>query len=176
MVETIKNLVQMNGLKSNKVPLYEEHVQKSELKNFSNLRVQPTRGVLLSKIITCEKKDIDIEVDVSKIINFISSNEDFIAKCLSVLIDTAIDLVEGLSKPAVKVEILSAEKNTTFVIVNNYSGNLADIKEKFTGGNGERIEVSKVIKMMSYEHNIKYDLYYDDEKVKQTMHIKNFHN
>ncbi|MGL4107368.1 GHKL domain-containing protein [Clostridium sp. LP20] len=151
-----------------------------DVSSFSNLRVPSTRGAILAKIIMCENRGISIRVSVPNLINFISSNELIISRCIGIIIENAIEATENCLNPFVNISCIKKGNATSFIVESNYNKNIIDsnsLLDDFYFSNDENgfVCLHDVRNLLAYESNVIFDSVVLDDIVKRTLHITAFY-
>ena len=151
-----------------------------DVSSFSNLRVPSTRGAILAKIIICENRGISIRVKVPKLINFISSNELIISRCIGIIIDNAIEATEYCVNPFINISFMKNGNTTSCIVESNYNKDISDsnnVLDDFHFSNYEDgfVCLHDVSNLLAYENNVIFENVVIDDIVKRTLHIRAFY-
>ncbi len=122
------------------------------------IKIPTLKGLISSKIITAQAKDIKTRIEIIEDINELSINLIDICRIIGILFDNAIEATEICDSKFIEFLVLKNENSVTFIISNSCSEDTPPIykiyeKDFSTKGQGRGIGLKSVRDIISENYN-----------------------
>lgn len=126
----------MDGLKTyfndNIVPM-KDNLQMNSIKinGTDNLKVRAIKGLVTTKILQAQEKNIPISIEVPELIDHIEMNTVDLSRIIGIIIDNAIEASEELEDALIRIAFINVETSVMFIVMNKCKENMPKIHELF---------------------------------------------
>ncbi|WP_145438919.1 quorum-sensing sensor histidine kinase AgrC [Staphylococcus hominis] len=126
----------MDGLKTyfndNIVPM-KDNLQMNSIKinGTDNLKVRAIKGLVTTKILQAQEKNIPISIEVPELIDHIEMNTVDLSRIIGIIIDNAIEASEELEDALIRIAFINVETSVMFIVMNKCKEDLPKIHELF---------------------------------------------
>lgn len=126
----------MDGLKTyfndNIVPM-KDNLQMNSIKinGTDNLKVRAIKGLVTTKILQAQEKNIPISIEVPELIDHIKMNTVDLSRIIGIIIDNAIEASEELEDALIRIAFINVETSVMFIVMNKCKENMPKIHELF---------------------------------------------
>ena len=126
----------MDGLKTyfndNIVPM-KDNLQMNSIKinGTDNLKVRAIKGLVTTKILQAQEKNIPISIEVPELIDHIEMNTVDLSRIIGIIIDNAIEASEELEDALIRIAFINVEKSVMFIVMNKCKEDMPKIHELF---------------------------------------------
>lgn len=126
----------MDGLKTyfndNIVPM-KDNLQMNSIKinGTDNLKVRAIKGLVTTKILQAQEKNIPISIEVPELIDHIEMNTVDLSRIIGIIIDNAIEASEELEDALIRIAFINVETSVMFIVMNKRKEDMPKIHELF---------------------------------------------
>ncbi|MCI2902150.1 quorum-sensing sensor histidine kinase AgrC [Staphylococcus hominis] len=126
----------MDGLKTyfndNIVPM-KDNLQMNSIKinGTDNLKVRAIKGLITTKILQAQEKNIPISIEVPELIDHIEMNTVDLSRIIGIIIDNAIEASEELEDALIRIAFINVETSVMFIVMNKCKEDMPKIHELF---------------------------------------------
>lgn len=126
----------MDGLKTyfndNIVPM-KDNLQMNSIKinGTDNLKVRAIKGLVTTKILQAQEKNIPISIEVPELIDHIEMNTVDLSRIIGIIIDNAIEASEELEDALIRIAFINVETSVMFIVMNKCKEDMPKIHELF---------------------------------------------
>lgn len=126
----------MDGLKTyfndNIVPM-KDNLQMNSIKinGTDNLKVRAIKGLVTTKILQAQEKNIPISIEVPELIDHIEMNTVDLSRIIGIIIDNAIEASEELEDALIRIAFINVETSVMFIVMNKCKEDMSKIHELF---------------------------------------------
>ncbi|MFZ7905599.1 quorum-sensing sensor histidine kinase AgrC [Staphylococcus hominis] len=126
----------MDGLKTyfndNIVPM-KDNLQMNSIKinDTDNLKVRAIKGLVTTKILQAQEKNIPISIEVPELIDHIEMNTVDLSRIIGIIIDNAIEASEELEDALIRIAFINVETSVMFIVMNKCKEDMPKIHELF---------------------------------------------
>lgn len=126
----------MDGLKTyfndNIVPM-KDNLQMNSIKinGTDNLKVRAIKGLVTTKILQAQEKNIPISIEVPELIDHIEMNTVDLSRIIGIIIDNAIEASEELEDALIRIAFINVETSVMFIVKNKCKEDMPKIHELF---------------------------------------------
>ena len=126
----------MDGLKTyfndNIVPM-KDNLQMNSIKinGTDNLKVRAIKGLVTTKILQAQEKNIPISIEVPELIDHIEMNTVDLSRIIGIIIDIAIEASEELEDALIRIAFINVETSVMFIVMNKCKEDMPKIHELF---------------------------------------------
>lgn len=126
----------MDGLKTyfndNIVPM-KDNLQMNSIKinGTDNLKVRAIKGLVTTKILQAQEKNIPINIEVPELIDHIEMNTVDLSRIIGIIIDNAIEASEELEDALIRIAFINVETSVMFIVMNKCKEDMPKIHELF---------------------------------------------
>ncbi|MGX0674376.1 quorum-sensing sensor histidine kinase AgrC [Staphylococcus hominis] len=126
----------MDGLKTyfndNIVPM-KDNLQMNSIKinGTDNLKVRAIKGLITTKILQAQEKNIPISIEVPELIDHIEMNRVDLSRIIGIIIDNAIEASEELEDALIRIAFINVETSVMFIVMNKCKEDMPKIHELF---------------------------------------------
>ena len=143
-----------------------------------NIEIVELKGLLSSKIIGAQGKGIDVFIDISEKINYISMDIIELIRVIGIFLDNAIEAAELCEKPVIKLGVIKKEKSILIIIINSCTKDTPPVYKMFqkgfsTKGKDRGTGLSNVREILNKSSNIFLDTTIKDGEFIQKLEIEN---
>ncbi|MBU5316332.1 GHKL domain-containing protein [Clostridium bornimense] len=143
-----------------------------------NIEIVELKGLLSSKIIGAQGKGIDVFIDISEKINYISMDIIELIRVIGIFLDNAIEAAELCEKPVIKLGVIKKEKSILIIIINSCTKDTPPVYKMFqkgfsTKGKDRGTGLSNVREILNKSSNIFLDTIIKDVEFIQKLEIEN---
>ncbi|WP_159721272.1 sensor histidine kinase [Enterococcus sp. CSURQ0835] len=172
-----------NGLKKfyddNLVPaMYGLEQNTLKLSKLSNVNVREVKGLILSKVLQAQGKNIEVTIEVPKEIDHFWMNSITLVRCLGIILDNAIEATEVIENSWIKIGIFNVGGTVINVIVENSTAILSQpvyhLKKEgvSTKGGNRGFGLSNLQQMISRTPNSTLETKNENGIFTQIIHIQ----
>lgn len=112
----MKDILQMNSIKIN---------------GTDNLKVRAIKGLITTKILQAQEKNIPISIEVPELIDHIEMNTVDLSRIIGIIIDNAIEASEELEDALIRIAFINVETSVMFIVMNKCKEDMPKIHELF---------------------------------------------
>ena len=126
----------MDGLKTyfnnNIVPM-KDNLQMNSIKinGTDNLKVRAIKGLITTKILQAQEKNIPISIEVPELIDHIEMNTVDLSRIIGIILDNAIEASEELEDALIRIAFINVETSVMFIVMNKCKEDMPKIHELF---------------------------------------------
>ncbi len=126
----------MTGLKEyfneNIVPM-KDNLQMNSIKinGTENLKVRAIKGLVTTKILQAQEKNIPISIEVPELVEHIEMNTIDLSRIIGIIIDNAIEASEDLKDALIRIAFINTENSVMFIVMNKCKEDIPRIHELF---------------------------------------------
>lgn len=115
-IVSMKDNLQMNSIKIN---------------GTDKLKVRAIKGLVTTKILQAQEKNIPISIEVPELIEHIEMNTVDLSRVIGIIIDNAIEASESLEDALIRIAFIKNEDSVLFIVMNKCSDTTPKIHELF---------------------------------------------
>ncbi|MHC5228864.1 GHKL domain-containing protein [Enterococcus sp. LJL99] len=134
------------------------------------------KGLILTKIMTAEKQDIELFIEVPETIHFIAMETPDILCCLGILIDNAIEESANSTQQALTLVLYKEPSMITIIVKNPFkkSPNLNKIWQEgySTKGSNRGLGLSNLRQIINHYQNVFIDTQIEQDQFVQRLMIE----
>lgn len=117
------------------IPLKDNMKTRSiKLNGIENLKVREIKGLITTKILQAQEKEIPISIEVPDEIDKIDMNTIDFSRVTGIILDNSIEASEALEDPLIRIAFINNEESVTFIVMNKCSNDIPKIYELFEEG------------------------------------------
>lgn len=164
------------------VPLKDNMKTRSiKLTGIEKLKVREIKGLITTKILQAQEKEIPISIEVPDEIDKIDMNTIEFSRITGIIIDNAIEASEALEDPLIRIAFIDNEESVTFIVMNKCSDNTPKIHELFeegfsTKGDNRGLGLSTLKELTDENENVLLDTVIENGYFVQKVEIINTKN
>ncbi|PNZ70761.1 GHKL domain-containing protein [Staphylococcus croceilyticus] len=126
----------MTGLRAyfneNIVPMKDNLQMKSiKINGTENLKVRAIKGLVTTKILQAQEKNIPISIEVPELVEYIEMNTIDLSRIIGIIIDNAIEASEDLEDALIRIAFINTETSVMFIVMNKCKEDMPRIHELF---------------------------------------------
>lgn len=126
----------MTGLRQyfneNIVPMKDNLQMKSiKINGTENLKVRAIKGLVTTKILQAQEKNIPISIEVPELVEHIEMNTIDLSRIIGIIIDNAIEASEDLEDALIRIAFINTESSVMFIVMNKCKEDMPRIHELF---------------------------------------------
>ncbi|GGG94951.1 GHKL domain-containing protein [Staphylococcus pragensis] len=126
----------MTGLRQyfneNIVPMKDNLQMKSiKINGTENLKVRAIKGLVTTKILQAQEKNIPISIEVPELVEHIELNTIDLSRIIGIIIDNAIEASEDLEDALIRIAFINTESSVMFIVMNKCKEDMPRIHELF---------------------------------------------
>lgn len=126
----------MTGLRAyfneNIVPMKDNLQMKSiKINGTENLKVRAIKGLVTTKILQAQEKNIPISIEVPELVEYIEMNTIDLSRIIGIIIDNAIEASEDLEDALIRIAFINTESSVMFIVMNKCKEDMPRIHELF---------------------------------------------
>lgn len=113
-----------------------DHFEANTLKlnGVENLKVKEIKGVITTKILQAQERQIEISVEVADEINEINMEMIDLSRILGIIMDNAIEASMNLETPMIQIAFIKTEQSVLIIIMNKAPDNLPKLHTLYQEG------------------------------------------
>ncbi|WP_415410800.1 quorum-sensing sensor histidine kinase AgrC [Staphylococcus agnetis] len=113
-----------------------DHFEANTLKlnGVENLKVKEIKGVITTKILQAQERQIEISVEVADEINEINMEMIDLSSILGIIMDNAIEASMNLETPMIQIAFIKTEQSVLIIIMNKAPDNLPKLHTLYQEG------------------------------------------
>lgn len=113
-----------------------DHFEANTLKlnGVENLKVKEIKGVITTKILQAQERQIEISVEVADEINEINMEMIDLSRILGIIMDNAIEASMNLESPMIQIAFIKTEQSVLIIIMNKAPDNLPKLHTLYQEG------------------------------------------
>ena len=116
----------------NIVPMKDNLQMKSiKINGTENLKVRAIKGLVTTKILQAQEKNIPISIEVPELIDHIEMNTVDLSRIIGIIIDNAIEASEELEDALIRIAFINVETSVMFIVMNKCKEDMPRIHELF---------------------------------------------
>lgn len=173
----------LEGLRS----YFHEHIMKVEeqtlqhnlmFMQFKNIKIQELKGLIATKLITAEKNNIVVNVEIPDLITTLDINMIDMARVMGALLDNAIEASECIEHPCINLAIIHTVNGAVVFVIENRAAlegcNLHRIYEEHysTKGKNRGIGLSTVNRIIGQYPNARLETVFEPGWFTQKLTIE----
>lgn len=173
----------MTGLKEyfedNIVPM-KDNLQMNSIKinGTENLKVRAIKGLVTTKILQAQEKNIPISIEVPELVEHIEMNTIDLSRVIGIIIDNAIEASEDLDDALIRIAFINTEASVMFIVMNKCKEDMPRIHELFqerfsTKGENRGLGLSTLKEITDSTENVLLDTTIENEYFVQKVEIIN---
>lgn len=174
----------MNGLKhyfENNILSIKDNLEMNSIKlnGTDNLKVRAIKGLITTKILQAQEKNIAISIEVPELIDHININLVDLSRMIGIIFDNAIEASEDLEDALIRIAFIKNEDSILFIVMNKCRDNLPKIHHLFkanysTKGENRGLGLSTLKEISDSNENVLLDTTIDNGYFIQKVEILNF--
>lgn len=174
----------MNGLKhyfENNIHSIKDNLEMNSIKlnGTDNLKVRAIKGLITTKILQAQEKNIPISIEVPELIDHINMNLVDLSRMIGIIFDNAIEASEDLEDALIRIAFIKNEDSILFIVMNKCRDNLPKIHHLFqtnysTKGENRGLGLSTLKEISDSNENVLLDTTIDNGYFIQKVEILNF--
>ena len=162
-IVSMKDNLQMNSIKIN---------------GTDKLKVRAIKGLVTTKILQAQEKNIPISIEVPELIEHIEMNTVDLSRVIGIIIDNAIEASESLEDALIRIAFIKNEDSVLFIVMNKCSDTTPQIHELFqenfsTKGKNRGLGLSNLKEIIDATPNTLLDTTIDNGYFIQKVEILN---
>ncbi|MBU3214894.1 GHKL domain-containing protein [Clostridium estertheticum] len=152
-----------------------------EKKNFKlgllqNIKIPEIKGVVSSKLITAQHKEINVFIDIIEPIEDINIDIIDICKILGIILDNAIEASGDCENPLIKFAIINKKRSVIIIVINQCLENTPPIyklfeKEFSTKGKNRGLGLNNLKEIINSYNNVSLDTSIKDNEFIQNIEV-----
>ena len=173
----------MDGLKTyfndNIVPM-KDNLQMNSIKinGTDNLKVRAIKGLVTTKILQAQEKNIPISIEVPELIDHIEMNTVDLSRIIGIIIDNAIEASEELEDALIRIAFINVETSVMFIVMNKCKEDMPKIHELFqdsfsTKGDNRGLGLTTLKDITDTTENVLLDTTIENDYFVQKVEIIN---
>lgn len=116
----------------NIVPMKDNLQMKSiKINGTENLKVRAIKGLVTTKILQAQEKNIPISIEVPELVEHIEMNTIDLSRIIGIITDNAIEASETLEDALIRIAFINTETSVMFIFMNKCQEDMPRIHEIF---------------------------------------------
>ncbi|WP_415426723.1 quorum-sensing sensor histidine kinase AgrC [Staphylococcus borealis] len=116
----------------NIVPMKDNLQMKSiKINGTENLKVRAIKGLVTTKILQAQEKNIPISIEVPELVEHIEMNTIDLSRIIGIITDNAIEASEALEDALIRIAFINTETSVMFIVMNKCLEDMPRIHELF---------------------------------------------
>ncbi|MDY4022491.1 quorum-sensing sensor histidine kinase AgrC [Staphylococcus borealis] len=116
----------------NIVPMKDNLQMKSiKINGTENLKVRAIKGLVTTKILQAQEKNIPISIEVPELVEHIEMNTIDLSRIIGIITDNAIEASETLEDALIRIAFINTETSVMFIVMNKCQEDMPRIHEIF---------------------------------------------
>ncbi|MDT3765708.1 sensor histidine kinase [Priestia filamentosa] len=147
------------------------------LGRLNNLGIKGIKGLLTTKIIQAQEKQVEIDLEITEQVKFINMDTIELNRVLGILLDNAIEASINQSGPMIRVAFINLEASILIVVLNKITNPAIKVHEIYregysTKGPNRGVGLSILKEIVSRSEHITLNTRIDDHYFIQELEIK----
>ncbi|MCU5746160.1 GHKL domain-containing protein [Staphylococcus sp. SQ8-PEA] len=156
--------------------LYTKSLKINGLENF---HVREIKGLLTTKILQAQEKNVPISIEVPEVIEKINLKAFQLSRIIGIILDNAIEASEQLEDPLIRVGFIQQSNSVTFIVMNKCKPDMPRVHKLFeenfsTKGNNRGLGLSTLKEIANDNENILLDTTIENGFFIQKVEILDF--
>lgn len=105
-----------------------------KLNGIEKLKVREIKGLITTKILQAQEKEIAISIEVPDVIERIDMNTIELSRMIGITLDNAIEASESLEDALIRIAFFKEDESVTLIIMNKCKDNIPRVHELFEEG------------------------------------------
>lgn len=116
----------------NIIPM-QDNIQMNAIKlnGIENLQVREIKGLITTKILQAQEKNVPINIEVPDEIDQVDMNTVDLSRIIGIILDNAIEASEKIDEPLIRVALMKDDNVVTFIVMNKCADDIPRIHELF---------------------------------------------
>ncbi|MCC3723665.1 quorum-sensing sensor histidine kinase AgrC, partial [Staphylococcus haemolyticus] len=116
----------------NIVPMKDNLQMKSiKINGTENLKVRAIKGLVTTKILQAQEKNIPISIEVPELVEHIEMNTIDLSRIIGITTDNAIEASEALEDALIRIAFINTDSSVMFIVMNKCKEDMPRIHELF---------------------------------------------
>ncbi|WP_285491422.1 quorum-sensing sensor histidine kinase AgrC [Staphylococcus haemolyticus] len=116
----------------NIVPMKDNLQMKSiKINGTENLKVRAIKGLVTTKILQAQEKNIPISIEVPELVEHIEMNTIDLSRIIGIITDNAIEASETLEDALIRIAFINTDSSVMFIVMNKCKEDIPRIHELF---------------------------------------------
>lgn len=116
----------------NIVPMKDNLQMKSiKINGTENLKVRAIKGLVTTKILQAQEKNIPISIEVPELVEHIEMNTIDLSRIIGIITDNAIEASEALEDALIRIAFINTDSSVMFIVMNKCKEDMPRIHELF---------------------------------------------
>ncbi|MCE4992698.1 quorum-sensing sensor histidine kinase AgrC [Staphylococcus haemolyticus] len=116
----------------NIVPMKDNLQMKSiKINGTENLKVRAIKGLVTTKILQAQEKNIPISIEVPELVEHIEMNTIDLSRIIGIITDNAIEASETLEDALIRIAFINTDSSVMFIVMNKFKEDMPRIHELF---------------------------------------------
>lgn len=116
----------------NIVPMKDNLQMKSiKINGTENLKVRAIKGLVTTKILQAQEKNIPISIEVPELVEHIEMNTIDLSRIIGIITDNAIEASETLEDALIRIAFINTDSSVMFIVMNKCKEDMPRIHELF---------------------------------------------
>ncbi|MCI2935107.1 GHKL domain-containing protein [Staphylococcus haemolyticus] len=116
----------------NIVPMKDNLQMKSiKINGTENLKVRAIKGLVTTKILQAQEKNISISIEVPELVEHIEMNTIDLSRIIGIITDNAIEASETLEDALIRIAFIKTDSSVMFIVMNKCKEDMPRIHELF---------------------------------------------
>lgn len=116
----------------NIVPMKDNLQMKSiKINGTENLKVRAIKGLVTTKILQVQEKNIPISIEVPELVEHIEMNTIDLSRIIGIITDNAIEASETLEDALIRIAFINTDSSVMFIVMNKCKEDMPRIHELF---------------------------------------------
>lgn len=116
----------------NIVPMKDNLQMKSiKINGTENLKVRAIKGLVTTKILQAQEKNIPISIEVPELVEQIEMNTIDLSRIIGIITDNAIEASETLEDALIRIAFINTDSSVMFIVMNKCKEDMPRIHELF---------------------------------------------
>lgn len=116
----------------NIVPMKDNLQMKSiKINGTENLKVRAIKGLVTTKILQAQEKNIPISIEVPELVEHIEMNTIDLSRIIGIITDNAIEASETLEDALIRIAFINTDSSIMFIVMNKCKEDMPRIHELF---------------------------------------------
>jgi len=152
--------------------------KNTKLALLQHIKVTGLKGLISSKIVQAQSKEVDVFIDISEEIDRMDMEIIDLCRIIGILFDNAIEATINCSQPSIKFGIINRKSSVVVVIINSCEDNIPPIYKMFekgfsTKGSNRGVGLSNVKEIVDKNYaNVALNTSMENQLFKQELIIK----
>ncbi|UDI77885.1 GHKL domain-containing protein [Staphylococcus taiwanensis] len=163
----------------NIVPMKDNLQMKSiKINGTENMKVRAIKGLITTKILQAQEKNIPISIEVPELVEHIEMNTIDLSRIIGIITDNAIEASEDLEDALIRIAFINTETSVMFIVMNKCKEDIPRIHELFqerfsTKGENRGLGLSTLKEITDSTENVLLDTTIENGYFVQKVEIIN---